>query len=83
MRKCVLLLSWPLIAIVRLYQLLISPLLPPACRFEPTCSKYAEEALIKHGAFRGSWLTVSRLCKCHPWGASGYDPVPVQSDKKG
>jgi len=68
---------------IRFYRMAISPWLPPACRFEPTCSHFAEDALKEHGAFRGSWLTLCRLCKCHPWGASGYDPVPVQTDKKG
>jgi putative membrane protein insertion efficiency factor len=66
-----------LIALVRFYQLAISPWTPPACRFTPTCSSYAIEALREHGAARGLWLTVRRLSKCHPWGAFGYDPVPV------
>lgn len=66
----------PLIALVRLYQSCISPLTPPACRFTPTCSQYALEALRKYGPFKGLWLTVRRLARCHPWGGSGYDPVP-------
>ncbi len=66
----------PLILLVRFYQLCISPLTPPSCRFTPTCSQYALEALRKHGLFKGSYLTVKRLLRCHPWGGSGYDPVP-------
>ncbi len=67
---------WLLIAPIRAYQLLISPLLPPACRYYPGCSAYAVEALRKHGAFKGAWLATSRLLRCHPWGGCGYDPVP-------
>src|ERR1700761_9458947 len=66
-------------AAVRGYQLLISPLLPPACRFLPTCSEYAVEAIQRHGAWRGAMLTLLRLARCHPWGGSGYDPVPEHS----
>lgn len=65
-----------LILPIRLYQLCISPLLPPSCRFVPTCSAYAIEAISRHGALRGGWLTLRRLARCHPWGGSGYDPVP-------
>ena len=65
---------------VRLYRLCLSPLLPPACRFEPSCSAYALEALAQHGPIKGSWLTLKRLSRCHPisWlgGRSGFDPVP-------
>ncbi len=61
---------------IRLYQLCLSPLLPPSCRFVPTCSAYAIEALTRHGLLRGGWLTLRRLARCHPWGGSGYDPVP-------
>jgi hypothetical protein len=61
---------------VRGYQLLVSPLLPPACRFLPTCSEYAAEAIERHGAWRGIILSSRRLARCHPWGGSGYDPVP-------
>ncbi len=68
--------AWPLILLVRLYQLCISPLTPPSCRFTPTCSQYALEALRKYGPLKGGWLTLRRLAKCHPWGGSGYDPVP-------
>lgn len=68
--------SFPLILVVRFYQLCISPLKPPSCRFTPTCSQYAIEALRKHGPIRGLYLTIRRLLRCHPWGGSGYDPVP-------
>ncbi|MFN8507937.1 MAG: membrane protein insertion efficiency factor YidD [Dehalococcoidia bacterium] len=61
---------------VRGYQRLVSPILPPACRYQPTCSAYALEAIERHGAFRGSWLALRRLARCTPWGGSGYDPVP-------
>ena len=70
------LLALPLIGIVRFYQICISPLKPPTCRFTPTCSQYALQALRKYGLIKGSWLTVKRLAKCHPWGGSGYDPLP-------
>lgn len=69
-------LAWVLILPIRFYQRCISPFTPPSCRFTPTCSQYAVEALRKHGAFRGSWLAVKRLLRCNPWGGSGYDPVP-------
>lgn len=65
-----------LVFLIRAYQQVVSPYLPPACRYTPTCSEYAVEALRKHGAGRGSWLAVRRLLRCHPWGGSGYDPVP-------
>jgi putative membrane protein insertion efficiency factor len=68
--------SLALTAVVRAYQLLVSPLLPPACRFLPTCSDYAAEAIERHGALRGAALALRRLARCHPWGGSGYDPVP-------
>jgi putative membrane protein insertion efficiency factor len=61
---------------IRLYQLVISPLLGPRCRFYPSCSAYAVEALQRHGALRGSWLAVRRLGRCHPWNPGGPDPVP-------
>ncbi len=70
------LLALPFILMVRFYQLCISPLKPPSCRFSPTCSQYAIEALRKHGPIKGLYLTVRRLLRCHPWGGSGYDPVP-------
>jgi putative membrane protein insertion efficiency factor len=62
--------------LIRLYQLLVSPFLPPSCRFAPSCSAYAAEAIATHGAARGSILALRRLLRCHPWGGSGYDPVP-------
>ncbi len=62
--------------IVRGYRLLCSPFMAPSCRYHPTCSAYAEEALSRHGAIRGSWLTILRLGRCHPFTAGGYDPVP-------
>ena len=65
-----------LIAPIRFYQRFISPALPPMCRFTPSCSAYAVEALREHGAVRGLWLAVRRLGKCQPWHAGGYDPVP-------
>ena len=70
------LLALPLFALVKFYQYCISPYTPPACRFTPTCSQYAVEALKKYGPIKGSWLTIKRLLRCHPWGGSGYDPVP-------
>ena len=66
----------PFIFLVRFYQVVISPYTPAACRFEPTCSHYTAEALKKHGLFKGGWLAIKRITSCHPWGKSGYDPVP-------
>lgn len=65
-----------LVAPIRFYRAFISPLTPPSCRFTPTCSQYAIEALHKHGPFRGLALAVWRILRCNPWGGSGYDPVP-------
>lgn len=62
--------------LIRLYQLVISPVLPPACRFTPSCSHYALEAVTRHGALRGSWLAARRLARCHPFHPGGFDPVP-------
>ncbi len=70
-----------LILFVRLYQLCISPFLGQRCRFAPSCSEYAKEALDTHGAFKGSWLTFKRLIKCGPWNRGGYDPVPTSSEE--
>lgn len=64
------------VAPVKFYQGAISPLFPPSCRYTPTCSQYAVEAIMKHGPLRGGWLAIKRICRCHPWGGSGYDPVP-------
>ncbi len=61
---------------VRAYRWFISPLLPPSCRFHPSCSEYAEEALARHGALRGGWLAARRVCRCGPWSGGGFDPVP-------
>jgi len=65
-----------LLSLIRLYQILLSPFFGKQCRFNPTCSKYSEEAINKHGSYKGLILTIKRLFKCHPWGASGHDPVP-------
>ena len=66
----------PLLLLVRIYRYCISPMLPPACRFHPSCSEYAEEALCVHGGLRGGWLAARRVCRCNPWNAGGVDPVP-------
>ena len=66
-----------LTAPIRAYKLLLSPLMPPSCRFTPTCSTYAIQAIEVHGPLRGVWLGTKRLCRCHPWGGSGEDPVPL------
>jgi putative membrane protein insertion efficiency factor len=64
------------IVLIRIYQHTISVMLPPTCRFTPTCSSYGIESLKKHGFFKGSYLTIRRIVRCHPWGGSGHDPVP-------
>ncbi|MDR0619582.1 MAG: membrane protein insertion efficiency factor YidD [Bacteroidales bacterium] len=64
------------IGLIRVYQYCISPFFPPACRYTPTCSAYTVEAIEKYGAFKGGWLALKRLLRCHPFGGSGYDPVP-------
>lgn len=61
---------------IKLYQLVISPMLGPRCRYLPTCSEYAVEAIDRHGPVTGSWLAIKRIARCHPWGGSGLDPVP-------
>ena len=58
------------------YQRFVSPFTPPTCRFTPTCSEYARQAIAKHGPLKGAWLALRRILRCHPWGGSGYDPVP-------
>jgi len=65
-----------LLVLVRVYRRLVSPMLPPSCRFYPSCSAYAETAVVRHGALRGSWLTARRLVRCHPFHPGGIDPVP-------
>lgn len=70
------LLSELLIFPIRVYRAAISPLFPPCCRFTPSCSEYAIEALRVHGPLRGTWLALRRILRCHPWGGSGFDPVP-------
>ena len=72
----------PFIILIKIYQNLISPLTPATCRFEPTCSHYSIEALKEHGVFKGTKLMVIRIFSCHPWGRSGYDPVPKKNIKK-
>jgi len=69
-------LGWLLMLPIRFYRKFISPLTPPSCRFTPTCSQYAIEAITKHGPFKGTWLAVKRVLRCRPGGGSGYDPVP-------
>lgn len=65
-----------LLALIKLYRILISPLFPPSCRFQPTCSQYALDAVETHGVWRGSYLAINRILKCHPFHPGGYDPVP-------
>ena len=69
-----------LMGMIRFYRVAISPYTPPSCRYTPTCSAYALEAIQRHGAGRGSWLALRRLLRCHPWGGYGYDPVPEVGD---
>ena len=69
-------LKWPLIVLVRFYQYAIGPMLPPSCRYYPSCSTYALEALEKHGGLKGGWLTIRRIVRCNPFTPGGYDPVP-------
>ena len=65
-----------LLGLTRFYQYALSPMLSPRCRYQPTCSQYAIEAVRKYGALKGGWLAAKRIGRCHPWGGSGYDPVP-------
>lgn len=69
-------LSWFFILLINLYRTLLSPILPPSCRYTPTCSEYGLQAIKKYGPFKGGWLTLKRIGRCHPWGGHGYDPVP-------
>jgi putative membrane protein insertion efficiency factor len=69
-------LSLPFIGLIKVYQLVISPLIGPSCRYTPTCSQYGIEALRKYGLIKGLWLTIKRIARCNPWGGHGHDPVP-------
>ncbi|MFL9845966.1 membrane protein insertion efficiency factor YidD [Flavobacterium rhizosphaerae] len=69
----------PFVFLIRVYQTLISPFLPSACRYTPTCSQYTIEALKIHGLFKGGWLGIKRIASCNPWGGKGYDPVPQKT----
>ena len=68
--------AWPLLALLWIYRRFVSPVLPPACRYHPSCSQYAVEAVVAHGPIRGAWMALRRLARCHPWAAGGPDPVP-------
>jgi len=70
----------PFLFLIKIYQTLISPLTPATCRYQPTCSHYAKEALEVHGIFKGGWLAVKRIFSCHPFGGKGFDPVPPKDD---
>lgn len=72
---------FPLILLVRMYQWILSPLLPSVCRYQPTCSHYMIESLKVWGPFKGTFLGIKRILRCHPWGGHGYDPVPPKSKK--
>ena len=71
-----------LLKLVRFYQVAISPMKPPSCRFYPTCSQYGLEAIERFGPLKGTWLTIKRISKCHPLHAGGFDPVPEKHEKK-
>ncbi|NLX65501.1 MAG: membrane protein insertion efficiency factor YidD [Bacteroidales bacterium] len=75
-------LTWILLLPVYFYRAVISPLLPPSCRYTPSCSRYTIEALKKHGLFKGAYLSAKRILSCNPWGGSGYDPVPDPKPKR-
>ncbi len=68
--------KWLAIGVIKFYKLSISPLLPNACRYQPTCSQYGLEAFQKYNFFKATWLTLKRIARCHPWGKHGYDPLP-------
>lgn len=74
--------AFPIIFLVRVYQVVISPIMPSSCRYQPTCSHYTVAALQTHGLLRGGWLSIKRIASCHPWGGSGYDPVPTKDEIK-
>ncbi|MFQ5678458.1 MAG: membrane protein insertion efficiency factor YidD [Gemmatimonadota bacterium] len=69
-----------ILGLIRLYRATVSPWLPPTCRYTPTCSRYASEAVERYGPWKGSWLAVRRLLRCHPLGGRGWDPVPREAD---
>ena len=73
--------TFPLILLIRGYQLIVSPILGSNCRFMPTCSEYALESLKAYGLIKGTFLTIKRIGKCHPWGSHGYDPIPTKMEK--
>ena len=70
------LLAWIFIVQIRIYKVVISPILPARCRYTPTCSEYGLQAIQKYGPFKGGWLTLKRIGSCHPWGGHGHDPIP-------
>jgi len=74
-------LTYPFILFIRGYQVFISPILPSTCRYTPTCSNYAIQALKTHGIIKGSWLSIKRVASCNPWGGHGHDPVPPKKEK--
>ena len=76
MKDLLKILALPFIFLIKIYQWIISPLLGPKCRFTPTCSTYALQAFKKYGLFKGFWLSIKRISRCHPWGGHGYDPLP-------
>lgn len=73
--------AFPFVLLITIYQYGISPYIPSSCRFEPTCSNYCLQAFKKHSLLRAIWISVKRISKCHPWGGSGYDPVPPSKNK--
>ncbi|WP_338063799.1 membrane protein insertion efficiency factor YidD [Rhodohalobacter barkolensis] len=75
--------KWVLIGLIKLYQAILSPFLGPSCRHMPTCSSYTIEAIEEWGALKGFWLGLKRISRCHPWGTSGYDPVPKKKNEEG
>lgn len=74
--------SWLMRGAITIYRTAVSPFLPVSCRYAPTCSAYALEAIERHGPLRGLWLAIARVFRCHPWGGAGYDPVPEHSDNR-
>ena len=73
---------YPMILLIKIYQLLVSPIIGQNCRYLPTCSEYTVESLKKFGAIKGLFLSLKRISKCHPWGSHGYDPVPEKIEQK-